>query len=585
MSKEKRLKENRYSKEHRLDRISSPSASSWKSRNEKDSELFPDNVVLDCGWGRLIMAHTFHEPKDVVECLKKEQTGQRDIALYVRDPHVVLSLAPQDVFLDPSDTYRLWFSQYISRYHRLHNFTVRRIRTRGDARAMNTVWKSCHMVPTPPGFIWKNRTSKSFIYLVAEDNESGDILGCILGVDHKKAFNDPENGCSFWCLAVNPKASHPGIGHALINYLADYFHARGRSFMDLSVLHTNREAVCLYEKLGFKRIPAFCVKHKNPINEPLFTGEKITENVNPYAAIIIDEALRRGITAEVVDAENAYFKLSFGGRAVLCRESLSELTTAIAMSRCDDKVVTSKLLANEGLRVPHQMLAADEKTNNAFLDQHGAVVVKPAHGEQGHGVSVNLTSTREMQGAVTKAGQIANRVIIEEYCPGRDLRLIVINFELVAAATREPPTIRGDGINTVRTLIKKQSRRREAATGGESRIPVDHETERCIGKYGFTLNSILPEGEPLQVYSTANLHTGGTIHDVTEQVHPELRSAAIRAARIIDIPVVGLDFMVQSVSGPEYVIIEANERPGLANHEPQPTAEKFIDLLFPQTIS
>jgi hypothetical protein len=37
------------------------------------------------------------------------------------------------------------------------------------------------------------------------------------------------------------------------------------------------------------------------------------------------------------------------------------------------------------------------------------------------------------------------------------------------------------------------------------------------------------------------------------------------------------------VEGPDYVIIEANERPGLANHEPQPTAERFVDLLFPQT--
>jgi hypothetical protein len=30
------------------------------------------------------------------------------------------------------------------------------------------------------------------------------------------------------------------------------------------------------------------------------------------------------------------------------------------------------------------------------------------------------------------------------------------------------------------------------------------------------------------------------------------------------------------------VFIEANERPGLANHEPQPTAQAFIDFLFPQ---
>ena len=51
----------------------------------------------------------------------------------------------------------------------------------------------------------------------------------------------------------------------------------------------------------------------------------------------------------------------------------------------------------------------------------------------------------------------------------------------------------------------------------------------------------------------------------------------------LEIPVVGLDFMVPDVEGSDYAIIEANERPGLANHEPQPTAERFVDLLFPQT--
>jgi D-alanine-D-alanine ligase-like ATP-grasp enzyme len=86
------------------------------------------------------------------------------------------------------------------------------------------------------------------------------------------------------------------------------------------------------------------------------------------------------------------------------------------------------------------------------------------------------------------------------------------------------------------------------------------------------------------VRKTANLHTGGTIEDVTGETHPELIRAAIRAARAIDIPVTGIDLMVKSPRRPDYVFIEANERPGLANHEPQPTAERFLDLLFPLSV-
>lgn len=161
---------------------------------------------------------------------------------------------------------------------------------------------------------------------------------------------------------------------------------------------------------------------------------------------------------------------------------------------------------------------------------------------------------------------------------------MVINYRLVAAAIRKPAAVTGDGSSTIAELIAAQSRRRMAATGGESRIPIDAETTRIVRAAGYDMNAILPEGQELLVRKTANLHTGGTIHDVTDAVHPELVQAAISVAKAIDIPVVGVDFMVRSPSFSDYVFIEANERPGLANHEPQPTAQRFVDLLFPLSL-
>ncbi len=80
---------------------------------------------------------------------------------------------------------------------------------------------------------------------------------------------------------------------------------------------------------------------------------------------------------------------------------------------------------------------------------------------------------------------------------------------------------------------------------------------------------------------TANLHQGGTIHDVTANVNQELCEVAVKAAEAIGIPVTGIDLLVPDVTASDYVFIEANERPGLANHEPQPTAKAFVDYLFP----
>jgi len=251
------------------------------------------------------------------------------------------------------------------------------------------------------------------------------------------------------------------------------------------------------------------------------------------------------------------------------------------MSRCEDKRVTHRVLRKAGLKVPAQAVAGEVEANNDFLERYNAVVVKPALGEQGNGISVDVRDPDGLQAAINHARHFSERVILEEFCPGEDLRLVVINFELVAAAVRKPPRIMGDGRHTITELIEKQSRRRGAATGGESKIPLDAETRRCVELVGCRMDQILDYGVTLSVRKTANLHTGGTIHDVTRKLHPELRAAGEEAARVLDIPVVGLDFMVAGVDKPDYTIIEANERPGLANHEPQPTAERFLDLLFP----
>lgn len=549
------------------------------------------DVVIDCGWGRLIFGQTFSANNKIAKILCEEASQKRDIAFYLRDPHVVISLAPHEIFLDPSHTYRLWLARYRPAQREMtRGFKVRFIETEADAKAMAELYLKRHMIPPEQDFIWQQRQAKELTYLLAEDEQSGKILGAVFGVDHYEVFADPENGSSLWALVVDPQAPYSGIGETLVRSLSEYYLARGRSFMDLSVMHDNEQAIALYEKLGFHRVVVFALKHKNPYNEPLFIAPPPEAKLNPYAAIIVKEARRRGIAMEVLDEQANYFSLSFGGRTIVCRESLTELTSAVAMSICDDKSITRRVLLKAGLRVPQQMSVSTNQEDSTaevakFLADHKRVVVKPARGEQGAGISVDLHTLEEVKAAITWARTVHDNVLLEEYVQGEDLRIVVIDFKVAAAATRCPASIIGTGHDKIADLIEKQSRRRSAATGGESYIPLDTETQRCVQANGYQFDNILPEGESLTVRKTANLHTGGTIHDVTHQLNPALKQAAIAAASAINIPVVGFDFLVPNVEGDEYVIIEANERPGLANHEPQPLVERFIDLLFPQTVA
>jgi GNAT-family acetyltransferase (TIGR03103 family) len=548
------------------------------------------DVKLELGWGRLIFGQTFADSATLTEELRGEAPGRRDICIYARESHVVIAGAPGELFIDPSHTYRLRFPGNSTDKDSTPSpggVTVRSLENPTDADAMNRVYVRCGMVPAPVETIWDNHLHTDAVtYLLAVRDDDGAVVGTVTGVDHELLFSDPEHGSSLWALAVDPAAAVPGVGEALSRALAEHFRSLGRSYLDLSVAHDNAAAIGLYEKLGFRRVPVLAIKRKNAINEPLFTPPPETvDDLNPYARIIADEALRRGIWVEVLDAETGEMRLTHGGRSVLTRESLSEFTSAIAMCRCDDKRLTRRLVSEAGITVPRARLATFDDADYDFLREVGEVVVKPTRGEQGKGITVGIVADsgpEELAAALARAQEQHPEVLIEQRVAGNDLRLVVIDGRVVAAALRLPPEVIGTGDHSVRELILAASRRRSAATGGESRIPVDEVTEATIAEAGWKLDDVLPEGTRLCVRHTANLHQGGTIHDVTSQVNAELCRVGVAAADAIGIPVTGIDLLVPDVAGEDYAFIEANERPGLANHEPQPTAAAFIDYLFPR---
>ncbi len=565
-----------------LDPARSPSLRSWG----EPADLPHRGVVIPCGWGRLIFGHTFTRHADIAAQLQKETEGQRDLALYLRDPQVVVGCAPGDLFIDPSYTFRLGLAEYAPLKRKRGAFSIRALAPDEGPEvldAINAIYRARRMVELSACFLSKAHTRDYLTYWVAEDGGTGAIQAVCMGIDHVAAFDDPEGGASLWALAVDAQARHAALGLHMVQRVAAYYKRKRRAFLDLSVLHSNTEAIDLYKKLGFVQVPVFCVKKKNAINAALFSGPSLEACLNPYARIVTDAARRRGIKVEVLDAPGNYFRLTHGGRSIVCRESLSDLTSSIAMSRCADKATTTRILAAAGLKVPDQKIASRPAANQAFLRKHERIVVKPAEGEQGAGITVGVRTRDELTRAIEGARKVSRRVILEEMVPGDDLRIIVIDQEVVAAAIRKPPEVVGDGVHTILELVHKASRRRSQATGGESTIPIDRELRRTIHNEGYALDDVLDTGQVLTVRKAANLHMGGTIHDVTPDLHPDLAAAARRAARALGIPVVGMDFIVPDPAGPDYVIIEANERPGLANHEPQPTADRFLDFLFPQS--
>ena len=568
-----------------LDVENSPSLKSWGER----PKLPKHNITIECGWGRLLFAHTFAKSETLAKSLKEEANNKRDLALYVREPQVVVSHDPQNLFVAPSYIFRLTLDNYQPLKKKKSGFTIRMLDTKTDIEGINKIYRSRHMVEVSPEFLKKSYNKRKYLtYWVAVDRDTKEIIATCMGIDHAGAFGDPEKGASLWCLAVDPQASHPAIGLHMVQHIAKHYIKTRKIKLDLSVMHSNNEAISLYEKLGFVKIPAFVVKNKNAINEGLYIGHGISsapqEELNPYSMIIINEARKRGIRVDIMDKDDNIYGLSHSGISITCRESLTDVTTSIAMSRCNDRRTTVRILKKANLSVPDQLLASKLANNIEFMEKHKSIIVKPRKRLHGFGTTVDVSTKEDLQKAIKNSKKINPEVLLEEMMIGMEMRIVVIDFKVVAAAIKRAPFIVGNGEHTILQLVEKQSRRRQQATQGENTIPIDKKFSKIVEAAGYKLDDVLPKGKELQVRNTTKSRYGGTFHDVTNDTHPDLLDAARRAAIALDIPVVGLDFIVKSPSEPEHIIIEAMERPYLVNYEPQPTAERFIDFLFPQSI-
>jgi ribosomal protein S18 acetylase RimI-like enzyme len=201
-------------------------------------EAMADDVVLELGWGRLLFGQTFADANYLAEVLRGETHGRRDICIYARESHVLVSLAPAELFIDPSHTYRLRFSEDDEPAPAPSGFSVRPLASPEEADTINRVYVQCGMVPAPVEVIWDNQQHNDAVtYLIAVRDDDGSIVGAVTGVDHATLFADPENGSSLWTLAVDPTSSLPGVGAPLTRALADDLRARGRAYIDLSVGH------------------------------------------------------------------------------------------------------------------------------------------------------------------------------------------------------------------------------------------------------------------------------------------------------------------------------------------------------------
>ena len=216
-------------------------------------------------------------------------------------------------------------------------------------------------------------------------------------------------------------------------------------------------------------------------------------------------------------------------------------------------------------------------------------------GNHGNGSTINITDLDQLKKAFQAAKGYHPDVIVEEYVQGGDFRFLVINGKFVAAARREPAHIIGDGKSSIKDLIEKINLDPLRGFGHEkvlTQIEIDEMTERLLSLRGLSIDSVPAEKEMVYLKATANLSQGGTATDVTDEVSPDIRLMAERAARIIGLDCVGVDALAKDISLPlessGIKVVEVNAAPGFRMHleptngQPRNVAKPLVDMLFPE---
>jgi len=316
--------------------------------------------------------------------------------------------------------------------------------------------------------------------------------------------------------------------------------------------------------------------------------------LGPSTGSIVEEAIARDIPWIRLNKQSLV-QLGYGKNQVRFRATMTEKTSSIAVDLASNKEETKRLLLEQAIPVAKgTTISSTGEVDRAIREVGFPLVFKPLDGNHGRGISINILNREDAVSAYEFAAKISRRVIVERYITGYDFRVLVIDNRMVAAALRDPAHVKGDGVSSIQQLIDIENTDPRRGYGHENvltLISVDRDTLDLLEKKGYTLDTVPAKGEKVFVKSTANLSTGGTSIDVTDQVHPQNVFFCERISKIIGLDICGIDIMAQNLSEPLTetggVILEVNAAPGFRMHIApseglaRNVAGHVIDMLYP----
>lgn len=384
-------------------------------------------------------------------------------------------------------------------------------------------------------------------------------------------------GCPVTFGRAKPTSEH-GVYQVIVEYSEEEV---GRQAFELA------QQLCMSAMQDTPFDVADELKRLRELNEDIRLG--------PSTGAIVASAVKRDIPYRRL-TQGSLVQFGWGSKQRRIQAAETDCSSAIAEAIAQDKELTKCLLDAAGVPVPQgRSVASADEACRVAEEIGGPVVLKPRDGSQGKGVAVNIQGQEQVRAAYDIASEYGSEVIVEQYFPGHDFRLLVVGDKLVAAARRDPPQVIGDGERSIAQLVEQINAdplRGEGHGSSLTKIRLDDIALATMATQHYTADSIPEKGVLVTLRNNANLSTGGTATDVTDHVHPELAAAAVAAAQMVGLDICGIDLVSENVYEPldkqGGFIVEVNAAPGLRMHlspsfgKGRPVGDAIVECMFPE---
>lgn len=324
-------------------------------------------------------------------------------------------------------------------------------------------------------------------------------------------------------------------------------------------------------------------------------GFKPYEDMELSTQILLKEAVKRGITIEILDrAENFIALKKYGQTEYVKQATKTTKDNYISVLLMENKVLTKKVLKANGINVPtgEEWHRLEDALDHLLNLKNKSFVIKPKSTNFGQGIRIFREGAKEedLNQALKEAFQYDHTVLVEEFIRGKEYRFLVIGDEVVGVLHREPAHVVGDGVHTIKELVKLKNQnllRGEGYRKPLEKIHLDETAYLFLKAQELNLEMIPEQGRWIYLRENSNISTGGDSIDYTDSMNERFKQLAVEAAHAVGAQICGVDMIIENEADSKspYAVIELNFNPAIHIHsyphkgKERDIASKILKLL------